>query len=290
MAGQIAELAHRTLRNDFRRIDPTKARIILVDALDTVLPSFGERLGGAARRRLLDMGVDVRLGWMVTDVDATGITVREHDGSSVRIEALTKVWAAGVQASPLGAQLAEQSGAEVDRAGRVKVLPDLTLPGHPEVFVVGDMIALDDLPGVAQVAIQGSRFAARQITRRLDGKEPETRFEYFDKGSMATISRFSAVASIGRLRFSGFFAWVLWLAIHLVYIIGFKHRVTTLLHWVVSFLGRGRAERVATEQQVFGRMAIDSLPPHGVPTLPGDPADGHVDGVAELEDRRRRTA
>ena len=240
--------------------------------------------------RLLDMGVDVRLGWMVTDVDPTGITVREHDGSSVRIEALTKVWAAGVQASPLGAQLAEQSGAEVDRAGRVKVLPDLTLPGHPEVFVVGDMIALDDLPGVAQVAIQGSRFAARQIARRLDGKEPETRFEYFDKGSMATISRFSAVASIGRLRFSGFFAWVLWLAIHLVYIIGFKHRVTTLLHWFVSFLGRGRAERVATEQQVFGRMAIDSLPAHEVPTLPGDPADRHVDGVAELEDRRRTTA
>ena len=137
------------------------------------------------------------------------------------------------------------------------MLPDLTVPGHPEVFVVGDMMALDGLPGVAQVAIQGARFAARQITRRLDGKEPEPRFEYFDKGSMATISRFSAVASIGRLRFSGFFAWVLWLAIHLVYIIGFKHRVTTLLHWAVSFLGRGRSERVATEQQVFGRQAMD---------------------------------
>ena len=164
-----------------------------------------------------------------------------------------------MQASPLGRQIAEQSGAEVDRAGRVMVLPDLTVPGHPEVYVVGDMMSLDDLPGVAQVAIQGARFAARQITRRLDGKETEPRFEYFDKGSMATISRFSAVASIGRLRFSGFFAWVLWLAIHLVYIIGFKHRVTTLLHWTVSFLGRGRAERVATQQQVFGRRAMDSL-------------------------------
>ena len=141
-----------------------------------------------------------------------------------------------------------------------EVLPDLTVPGHPEVFVVGDMMALDRLPGVAQVAIQGARFAARQITARLDGKAPQERFEYFDKGSMATISRFSAVASIGRLRFSGFFAWVLWLAIHLVYIIGFKHRVTTLLHWAVSFLGRGRSERVATEQQVFGRHAIGVLP------------------------------
>ena len=234
-------------------------------------PSFGERLGGAARRRLTDMGVDVRLGTKVTDVDATGITVTEPDGSSTRIEALTKVWAAGVQASPLGRQIAEQSGAGVDRAGRVQVLPDLTVPGHPEVFVVGDMMALDRLPGVAQVAIQGARFAARQITRRLDGKEPEPRFEYFDKGSMATISRFSAVASIGRLRFSGFFAWVLWLAIHLVYIIGFKHRVTTLLHWAVSFLGRGRSERVATEQQVFGRQAIDGRAHGELPVHPHRP-------------------
>jgi NADH dehydrogenase len=290
MAGQIAELANRTLKNDFRRIDPTKARIILVDAVDTVLPSFGERLGDAARRRLTDMGVDVRLGSKVTDVDATGITVTSADGSSTHIEALTKVWAAGVQASPLGRQIAEQSGAGVDRAGRVEVLPDLTVPGHPEVFVVGDMMALDRLPGVAQVAIQGARFAARQITRRLDGKEPEPRFEYFDKGSMATISRFSAVASIGRLRFSGFFAWVLWLAIHLVYIIGFKHRVTTLLHWAVSFLGRGRSERVATEQQVFGRLAMDGRPHAQLPVIPTDPADAEVSGVAELENRRRSTA
>jgi NADH dehydrogenase len=290
MAGQIAELAHRTLKNDFRRIDPRQARVILVDAVDTVLPSFGERLGGAARRRLTDMGVAVRLGARVTDVDATGITVADADGGSTRIEALTKVWAAGVQASPLGAQIAEQSGAGLDRAGRVKVLPDLTVPGHPEVFVVGDMMSLDRLPGVAQVAIQGARFAARQITRRLDGKEPEARFEYFDKGSMATISRFSAVASIGRLRFSGFVAWVLWLAIHLVYIIGYKHRVTTLLHWAVSFLGRGRSERAATEQQVFGRLALEALPHAETPALPGDPADAEVSGVAELEARRRTTA
>jgi NADH dehydrogenase len=290
MAGQIAELANRTLKNDFRRIDPTQARIILVDAVDTVLPSFGERLGGAARRRLTDMGVDVRLGTKVTDVDATGITVTEADGGSTRIETLTKVWAAGVQASPLGRQIAEQSGAGVDRAGRVQVSPDLTVPGHPEVFVVGDMMALDGLPGVAQVAIQGARFAARQITRRLDGAPVEPRFEYVDKGSMATISRFSAVASIGRLRFSGFLAWVLWLAIHLVYIIGFKHRVTTLMHWAVSFLGRGRSERVATEQQVFGRRAIDVLPIGELPHIPTDPADGEVSGVAELEGRRRTTA
>jgi NADH dehydrogenase len=257
MAGQIAELANRTLRHDFRRIDPRNARILLVDAADTVLPTFGERLGGAARRRLEDMGVEVRLGAMVTDVDETGIVVRHRDGSSDRIEALTKVWAAGVQASPLAAQLAEQSGAEVDRTGRVRVRPDLTLPGHPEVFVVGDMATLDDLPGVAQVAIQGAKYAARQITGRLDGNPPTAPFHYVDKGSMATISRFSAVASIGRLRFSGFLAWLLWLGVHLVYIIGFKQRITTLLHWTISFLGRGRTERVATEQQVFARRALE---------------------------------
>ncbi|QIM20256.1 NAD(P)/FAD-dependent oxidoreductase [Phycicoccus sp. HDW14] len=256
MAGQIAELASRTLKHDFRRIDPTQAHVILLDAADTVLPSFGERLGGAARRRLTEMGVDVRTGSMVTDVDESGLTYKDREGHEVRVEALTKMWAAGVQASPLGRQLAEQSDAELDRAGRVKVDPDLTLPGHPEVFVVGDMISLDDLPGVAQVAIQGARFAAKQVTHRLDGRPTDERFTYRDKGSMATVSRFSAVASIGRLRFSGFVAWLLWLGVHIVYIIGFKNRVTTLLHWAVSFLGRGRAERVATEQQVFARRAI----------------------------------
>ncbi len=257
MAGQIAELAGRTLKHDFRRIDPTQAHVILVDGADEVLPTFGEDLGGTARRRLTEMGVDVRPGTMVTDVDETGITMKHKDGTTTRVEALTKMWAAGVQASPLGAQLAEQSDAETDKAGRVTVNPDLTLPGHPEVFVVGDMIALDGLPGVAQVAIQGAKFAAREISHRLDGKESQGAFEYFDKGMMATVSRFSAVASIRRVRFHGFLAWLLWLGVHLVYMIGFKSRITTILHWAVSFLGRGRSERAATEQQVFARRALE---------------------------------
>ena len=259
MAGQIAELSHRTLTHDFRRIDPQHARILILDGADTVLPGFGERLGGAARRKLESLGVEVHLKAMVTDVDADGLVVKHSDGSTERIEALTKVGAAGVQASPLGRTLGEQTGAEVDRGGRVHVESDLTLPGHPEVFVVGDMMALDDLPGVAQVAIQGARHAAKTIGHRLDGKDPVGDFEYFDKGSMATISRFSAVASVGKLRFHGFLAWLLWLGVHLVYIIGFKHRVTTLLHWAVSFLGRGRAERAATHQQVFARRAMKQL-------------------------------
>ncbi|EWT02295.1 NADH dehydrogenase [Intrasporangium oryzae NRRL B-24470] len=268
MAGQIAELAHRTLRRDFRRIDPAKARVVLLDAAPQVLGSFGEKLGDRAERRLDTMGVEVRLGAKVVGVDSTGIDVELGDGTRERIESVCKVWAAGVSASPLGRQLAEQSGAGIDRAGRVEVQDDLTLPGHPEVFVVGDMMALKGLPGVAQVAIQGGRYAADQIRRRLEGKPPKGPFEYFDKGSMATISRFSAVASVGKAQFSGFIAWVMWLAVHLVYIIGFKHRVTTLLHWAISFLGRGRAERVVTQQQVFARTAIQDLGADFKPELP----------------------
>jgi NADH dehydrogenase len=268
MAGQIAELSRRTLKRDFRYIDPTMAQVTVLDAAAQVLPAFGDRLGEIAQRRLEKMGVDVQLEAKVVDVDATGIEVQDPDGDVRRIEAVTKVWAAGVQASPLGGSVARQAGVETDRAGRVKVNPDLTLPGHPEVFVLGDMIALDNLPGVAQVAIQGGKFAAKQVKRRLAGQPTDAAFHYFDKGSMATISRFSAVASVGRLRFGGFVAWMLWLVIHLFYLIGFKSRVTTLLHWLISFLGRGRSERAITEQQVFAREAIERLGEGHQPHLP----------------------
>ncbi|WP_241834843.1 NAD(P)/FAD-dependent oxidoreductase [Pseudofrankia asymbiotica] len=271
MAGQIAELAHRTLRRDFRHIDPRKARIVLLDAAPVVLPAFGDKLGGYAAERLEKLGVEVQLGAMVTDVDATGIEVKEADGTGRRIESVCKVWAAGVQASPLGRQLAEQSGAGIDRAGRVEVQPDLTLPGHPEVYVIGDMMSLNRLPGVAQVAIQGGRHAARDIRARIEGRQSGKLFKYHDKGSMATISRFSAVASIGGLKLTGFVAWLMWLAVHLVYIIGFKHRVTTLLHWAVSFVGRGRSERTVTHQQIFARTAISRLGDDFSPSLPPDP-------------------
>jgi NADH:ubiquinone reductase (H+-translocating) len=198
---------------------------------------------------------------MVTEVDANGLEVKDADGQVRRIPAATKIWAAGVQASPLARMLGEQSGAEVDRAGRVSVLPDLTLPGHPEVHVVGDMMSLNKLPGVAQVAIPGGRYAAKAIMRRMAGKPPQQPFKYFDKGSMATISRFSAVADLGKLKFGGFIAWVMWLVVHLFYIVGFKSRITTVLHWTVSFLGRGRSQRVATQQQIFGRLALEQAGP-----------------------------
>src|SRR3954452_16327697 len=259
MAGQIAELAHRTLRKDFRSINTRQAHVILLDAAPQVLPPFGAKLGAKAKEALEELGVEVQLGAMVTDVDEWGLDVKDKDGSQRRIEAVTKVWAAGVQASPLGKMLGEQSGAPVDRAGRVSVNPDLTLPGHPEVFVIGDMASLDNLPGVAQVAIQGAKYAAKEIANRQSGKPPQGPFKYFDKGSMATISRFSAVALIGRVKLTGFLAWLMWLAVHLVYITGFKNRITALLHWSVSFLGRGRSERTTTEQQIFARAALQRL-------------------------------
>jgi len=258
MAGQISELAHRTLKSDFRRIDPTRSRVILVDFADRVLPTFHESLSAKAQARLERMGVEVRPGTRVVDVDQAGVEIVTPDGEHQRIESATKIWAAGVSANPLGPLVAAKAGAQTDRAGRVKVEPDTTLPGHPEVFVVGDLMALD-LPGVAQVAMQSGKHAAKEIRHRLDGDMEPRPFHYWDKGNMATISRFSAVADLGKVRLSGFVAWLAWLFIHIIYLIGFKNRVTTLLHWFVSFIGRGRSERTSTVQQVFGRQALKQM-------------------------------
>ena len=255
MAGQIAELAHRALPGQYRRIDPRSARIVLLDALDAVLPTFGDRLSAKAQAQLHRLGVEVRLGTRVVDVDATGIDLETGQGRE-RIEALTKIWAAGVSAPPLAQQLAKAAGAPTDRAGRIQVEPDCTVPGHPEIFAIGDMMAIGHLPGVAQVAIQSGRYAADLVRRRLAGRPPAGPFRYHDKGSLATISRFSAVASVGRLRLSGLAGWLLWLGVHLLYLVGFKNRVTAVLHWFVSFIGRGRSERVSTYQQVLAREAM----------------------------------
>ncbi|GAA3827771.1 NAD(P)/FAD-dependent oxidoreductase [Nocardioides panacisoli] len=287
MAGQIAELAHRTLTRDFRAISTRQARVILVDAAPQVLPPFGQKLGAWTAKELEEMGVEVKTGAMVTDVDERGLVVKYKDGSVEKIDSVTKVWAAGVQASPLGKTLAEQTGAPLDRAGRIAVNPDLTLPGHPEVFVVGDMIALDNLPGVAQVAIQGAKYAAKEIDGRLKGKPAQAPFKYFDKGSMAIVSRFRAVAMVGKLRLTGFVAWLMWLAVHLFYITGFKNRVTAVLHWFVSFIGRGRSERTSTEQQIFARVALKRLE-RGATDLVSQP--GEYDAEAERQRREELEA
>lgn len=262
MAGQIAELADHTLKGAFRQIDTTtQARVILLEGAPAVLPPMGEKLGKKAQARLEKMGVEVQLGAMVTDVDRNGVTVKDSDGTIRRIESATKVWSAGVSASPLGRDLAEQSDVELDRAGRVKVLPDLSIPGHPNVFVVGDMAAVEGVPGMAQGAIQGGKYVANLIKAELKGADPAARepFQYFDKGSMATVSRFSAVAKIGPLEFGGFIAWLAWLVLHLVYLVGFKTKVTTLLSWTVTFLSTARGNLTITEQQAYARTRIEKL-------------------------------
>ena len=262
LAGQIAELADRTLDGAFRNIDPRDARVILLDAAPAVLPPMGEKLGRKAAERLEKLGVEIQLNAMVTDVDNDGLTVKEKDGTTRRIEAQCKVWSAGVQGSPLGKQLADQSESETDRAGRVLVEPDLTVKGHPNVFVIGDLMSVKDVPGMAQGAIQGATYAAKLIKATVKGEDdPAQRapFKYFDKGSMATVSRFNAVAKVGKLEFGGFIAWLMWLALHLYYLVGYRSRITTVISWFVTFLGRGRAQMASTEQQVFARLAIEQL-------------------------------
>ncbi len=255
VAGQIRELSVRALKRNFRRIDPSTARVILIDGGDQVLSAFGPEQGTYAKAKLERMNIEVRLGTLVDGIDADGVHLRDADGNLERIDSRVKVWAAGVTASPLARSLGEQTGAEVDRSGRVECLPNLTLPGHPEVFVIGDMVSYKDYPGVAQVAMQGAKFAAKTIKHRLADKPEPAEFTYFDKGSMATISRFSAVANVGRLRVRGFLAWLLWLFIHIFFLVGFHQRVTTLGHWAVTFIGRSRTERSFT----LAEVELDSI-------------------------------
>lgn len=275
MAGQIRELAAATLKRDFRSIDPAEARVVLVDGADQVLPPFGPKLGRATKSKLEELGVEVQLDSIVTEVDDRGISIKRKDGSTERIECFCKVWAAGVQGDELGQPLAEQSGATLDRSGRVVVEPDLTLPGHPDVFVIGDLMSVPGVPGVAQGAIQSARYAAATIEARISGDAPPPPFTYRDKGSMATISKFSAVVKLGKLEFTGFIAWLSWLFLHLLYIAGFKQRITTLLSWTISFLTNGRSQRVVTNQQMVGRLAIERLGSH---------SSGHLMRGSDLAD------
>jgi NADH:ubiquinone reductase (H+-translocating) len=255
VAGQIAELSRRVLKNDFREIDSRDARILLFDGGEKVLATFGDRLSGKAATGLERLGVELHMSSIVTGVDRDGVVVKSGDDER-RIPTHTKVWAAGVEASPLARMLGEATGAEVDRAGRVSVLPDCTLPGHPEVFAIGDMMSLDDLPGVAEVAMQQGIHASNTVKRRLTGKKSKP-FRYRDLGSMATISRFRAVVSFKGIRLSGFLGWMVWLFVHLAFLTGFKNRLATIPRWAFTFIGNGRPQRTITMQQVIARVAID---------------------------------
>lgn len=241
LAGTLAEIARQTLRPEFRAIDPSRARVVLVEAGPTILPSFPETLRDAARRSLARLRVEVREGARVTAIDRHGATLGEE-----RIAAGTVLWTAGVAASPLVRSI----GAPLDRAGRVVVEKDLSVPGHPEVFVVGDAAAMFDasgapLPGVAQVAMQGAAHAARTIVRRLRG-QPSDAFVYRDKGSMAIVGRGAAIADLGWIRFSGVLAWLAWLFLHIVMLVGFRNRLTVLLEWAIAYLTLQRSIRLIT--------------------------------------------
>ena len=259
MAGAFAEIARHTLRQEFRNVDPATARIILIEGGPRLLSAYGEELSASALEQLRALGVEVRLDSIVTRIELGAVYVGEE-----RIDTYPVVWAAGVAASPLGRRL----GVSTDRMGRVEVLPDLSIPGHPEVFAIGDMASFPHqtgkpLPGVAQVALQGGRTAARNIRRTLSG-EPRERFRYRDKGSMATIGRAKAIAEIGRVRLTGFVAWLAWLFVHILFLIGFRNRVAVFLEWAWSYLTWQRGARLITGE-VRPDNALRKL---GLPTPP----------------------
>jgi NADH:ubiquinone reductase (H+-translocating) len=254
MAGQIAELARDTLPGDFRAVDPSTGRVVVVEATDRVLPSFPSSLSRRAGASLEQLGVKVLTGRSVVAVDRDCVHVRCAGGDTERIPTRTVIWAAGVTASPLAAALADGSGANLDRAGRVTVEPDLTLPAHPEVIAIGDMVrvredgtaGVQSLPGVAPVAMQQGRYAGRLIRRRLAGAS-QPAFRYRNKGSLATIGRTRAVADLPpRMRISGFTAWLLWLGVHLFYLIGFENRLVVMVRWSYNFFTHGRGARLIT--------------------------------------------
>jgi NADH:ubiquinone reductase (H+-translocating) len=253
MAGQLKELSRRALQHNYRRIDPHKTRVVLVEGGDKLVAPMGERLSRLTRQDLTRMGIELHLGAMVTNLDAQGVELTQSDGTHLRIEAATKVWAAGTRASPLGSQLAAATGASLDRNGRVEVAPDCSVPGYPEIFVVGDLMALDNLPALAEVAMQSGRHAARRIERRVQGDTATKPLHYRDLGTLAVISRFRAVAHVGPIQVGGFIGWLLWLVVHVTFLTGFKNRFAALARWAISFVGRGRYERALTGVWVAGQ-------------------------------------
>jgi NADH dehydrogenase len=245
LAGQIITLARRVLVGEYRRIDPASARVILLDAVPNVLGAFPVELSRHAEAELRGLGVDVELSAPVVEVDRDGVVIGGSEEERRRIDAKTVIWAAGVKASPLGALLAERSGAEVDRSGRLHVEPDLTLRGHPEVFAIGDMVSLPDVPGTAQPAIQEGKYVGGVLRTRLTGSAQTKPFKYLDLGTMATIGRTQAVADLfGKIKLWGFPAFVVWGGVHLAYLVGWGNRFEAVARWMWTILARNRRERL----------------------------------------------
>jgi len=252
LAGALGEIANDTLRHDFRSINPAQAQILLLEGSDRILSTFPPDLSEKAEHALIRLGVRTRTKALATDIDPEGVTIQVN-GVAQRISSRTVLWAAGVKASPLGAILAKEAGIALDRGGRVIVEPDLSVPGHPEILVLGDLANFSHqggrpLPGVAPVAIQQGQYAAGLIQKRLQNERVEP-FSYWDKGNLATIGRRSAVADFGFTRFSGPIAWLAWLFIHLMYLVGFENRVVVLIRWTYNYVTRNRGARLITGEE-----------------------------------------
>ncbi|PYT99665.1 MAG: FAD-dependent oxidoreductase [Acidobacteria bacterium] len=258
LSGALAEIARETLRHDFRKIRPQEARILLLEGAPRVLGAYPEDLSAKAEKLLTGLGVEVIKGVMVTDICADGVTFKRGD-STESLAARTVIWAGGVTTTPFGERLAQRAKAETDRNGRIKVRPDLTIPNYPDIFIIGDLAhAVDEkgkpLPGVAQVAMQGGAYAAKTIRARVEGKPPLRPFHYFNKGDMAVIGRAAAVANIFGVHLSGWPAWLIWLFVHLMYIVEFQSRVLVFVQWGFEYLTFSRGARLIT-----GTAATDSV-------------------------------
>jgi NADH dehydrogenase len=250
LAGQIREVATKTLRREYRRINPEDARVLLFDGGAAPLAPFGPKLSAKAAATLDRLGVEQHMHAIVTQIDGTGLSVRAEDGSVTRYEAGTVLWTAGVAAPPAAAAIAAATGAKQDRAGRIEVGPDLSIPGHPEILVTGDVMSLNKLPGVAEVAMQTGLYAGRRIAHLARGQSFDKPFRYRDLGSAAYISRGRAVVSVGRLQFAGFPGWVVWLFIHIGFLTGYRNRFGAVLSWWFAFTRDLRRERTFTTKQV----------------------------------------
>jgi NADH:ubiquinone reductase (H+-translocating) len=251
LAGALGEIARETLKHDFRSIDPRQAQILIVDGAPRLLMAFPEDLATEAEKSLLRLGVRVKAGLMVTEVDGDGVSYRKADGTVERLATKTVLWAGGVHVDGFGKMLAERTGVARDRGGRLPVNPDLTLPGFPEIFVVGDLAASSGpegkpLPGVAQVAMQGGAYAARTIAARVKGRGGLSPFRYFDKGDLAVIGRAAAVARIFGLRLHGLPAWLVWLFVHIMYLVQFQNRILVFIQWGFLYLTFSRGARLIT--------------------------------------------
>ncbi|HEU0032154.1 MAG TPA: NAD(P)/FAD-dependent oxidoreductase [Kofleriaceae bacterium] len=267
LAGALGEIGLHTLANDFRTIDSTQVEVLLFEGNDRVLGAYPPKLSEAAKRSLEKRHVEVRLNTRVTNIDDRGVTVKHEDGTEERIGTRTVLWAAGVQASPLAKSL----GAPLDKAGRVEVAPDLSIPGHPEVFVIGDLARMlnadgTQVPGVAQGAIQGGKHVAKIIRSELAGKPARPAFRYHDKGNMATIGRASAVISTKHFAKHGLLAWLLWWVVHVMFLVGFRNRLLVMWSWAWSWLSFARGARLITGE-VPKLPPVRSIGPHGEPLL-----------------------